>query len=186
MTPPGGGAPVRRSVWKSILATTGRRIMAAVVAVGAVIGVATGALELKAELTDDKPVKGAVDALDDPLLNVPATEFARSHPDWFESGMQPEQLGAVFALDVGAGGLEGKTLALRWEVRDANTHSVVASPPWAPESLELRPTRDGWTDQAKVWVPFPAVERFTVVFTVEYDGDVLRSDTSAPLRVGRF
>jgi hypothetical protein len=184
----GKPAPAASSVrsWGGALDTTRRRLAALFATLAALVGLATGVLEIKGALSDDVAVKGSVmpGAIQDSFVSV--EQFARANPHWFGPGADPEALGGIFGVAVRTDGLEGEDVELRWQLQDALTSASLPLPRWARESTAFKPDRSVWRDSIEVWVPYPAVERFRVRFSIVHDDNVLGSNPSRVMRVGRF
>jgi hypothetical protein len=163
------------------LESTARRALAAVAAVGTVIGVATGAVQLAGTLrADGPPVTARITPAKDFEPDVCWRAYRAGHPEL--AAGSGNRYGIVFMVDVKLGGLKHKAVALRWRAVDQDGVAL-ATPAWVPRSLPLRPRDDaGWEVTRTVWAPEPPdVGAFKLEFSIVDQHGETRTHAAGPL-----
>jgi hypothetical protein len=172
------------------LQTPARRLMALVGALGAIVGLALGVLQLIDILSDDgPPIDATIKASESYEPDVQWGDFHQAHPEVADgpfSSEQRRQLGVIFTLKLSIQGLKGEEGVLRWRIRDQDG-APVSAPAWVPDALPIRPEQDVERLTQPVWVPLPdAVDEFFAEFTFSDHKDQQRDSASGPtVAIGR-
>ena len=168
--------------------TSGKKVMAVVAGLTAIVTLSAGGLELKDRIF---PPATPVDATITPTADVGADVTWRKalsdNPELGSGSYTPEQLamnGALFTVKLNIEGESGKTGHLEWRLLSDAVELEV--PVWIPRSIPVSPSTNDHEVAQRVWTPLPlGVEEFTPEFTyVDSGGTARDTATGPPVRLG--
>ena len=184
-------AEAKRGRLERWLGTTTRKIVATATALGAIVALVLGVLELWDRThAPTKSIAATIATLEHPVLNQTLGQFVGTHPGAFPgsfSAAERKTNGDTFTVQIGLEGLEGKDAALVWEQLDGNTQEPLPVASWVPRKIDLDAASDDDHLTREVWVPIPSTGdsmfvRFSV--TVPSRTNPLKVEDGAPVTIG--
>jgi hypothetical protein len=170
------------------LETPGKKLMAVIAGLTAIVTLSAGSLELKDRIF---PPGTAVDATVTPTGEVGADVTWRKalsdNPELGSGSYTPAELetnGALFTVKLNVKGESGKTGHLEWRLLSDAVELEL--PSWVPRSIPVSPSTDEHEVAQRVWSPLPrGVVEFTPEFTYVDSGGTARDTASGPpVRLG--
>jgi hypothetical protein len=165
--------------------------MAIIGAIGAVVALVSGFVELRAALrSDGTPIAATITRLKTIDPDVPCGRYYDGHPDVAAGPFSEDQLrrlGEVLTVELVVKGLKGKTGLLRWREIDRDGTELDV-PSWVPRTLPIRPDQEASRFAVRVWVAVPSrVDEFRVEFGFDdHEGVTRATELSRRIRIGRF